>query len=219
MTRTARLVGSALLLVGCSGAPSSPPSGNSVASVATKALSGGGLVRRLMPSEDPGPPFYARVGLQLLESNGYVAIPFYRAPALVPPNFNLLEFYHFPGPNGPGAFGAPLLMSGFLLIERNAPLGTFPKQAEFRGDNVPVWFVPSAAFHLATQDHVLTVAELQALEPLYGTATRYHETLHPREGEHKIVIQAQGTLTDGRDFAMQVTHVHDELRHMRISFR
>ncbi len=222
MTRTALLIGTASLLAGCADGPGSPVGERAVAPAAavhTARTSSSALVRRLMPTEDPGPPFYARVGLQVLENDGYVAIPFYRPPALIPADFNLLAFYHFPGPGGPGAFAAPLLMSGFLLIEADAPLGTFPKQAELRGENVPVWFVPSAAFHAATQDGVLTITELQALAPRYGTATRYHETLHPREGEHKIVIQAHGTLPDARTFALQVTHVHDTMRHVRITFR
>jgi hypothetical protein len=222
MTRTALLIATASLLAGCSGdRPSLVDAGAGEPTDAVHAAraSSSGLVRRLMPAEDPGPPFYARVGLQVLESDGYVAIPFYRSPALIPADFNLLAFYHFPGPQGPGAFAAPLLMSGFLLIEAGAPLGTFPKQVELRGDAVPVWFVPSAAFHAAAQDGVLTIAELQALAPLYGTATRYHETLHPRAGEHKIVIQAHGTLLDGRAFTLQVAHVHDTMRHVRITFR
>jgi hypothetical protein len=222
MTRPALLIGSATLLLGCADGPGSPVDAGALApSPTTHAAraSASALVRRLLPGEDPGPPFYARVGMQVLESDGYVAIPFYRPPALVPADFNLLAFYHFPGPAGPGAFAAPLLMSGFLLIEADAPLGTFPKQVELRGENVPVWFVPSAAFHVAAQDGVLTMDELQALEPLYGTATRYHETLHPREGQHKIVIQAHGTLPDGRSFALQVSQVHDALPNVRITFR
>lgn len=187
------------------------------ASVARPASAG--LVRRLMPTEDPGPPFYARVGIQVLEDDGYVAIPFYRPPALVPADFNLLSFYDFPGPSGPGAFAAPLLMTGFLLIEADAPLGTFPKQAELRGEDVPVWFVPAAAFREAAQDGILTLAQLRALAPLHGTAAHYHETLHPREGEHKLVIAARGTLTDGRTFALDVADVHDAGRHVRITLR
>jgi hypothetical protein len=210
------------VLAGCADAPPAPapaPHDAAVASMTTGRPAGAGLVRRVIPTEDPGPPFYARVGIQILESDGYVAIPFYRPPALVPASFNLLTFYDFPGPAGPGAFAAPLLMTGFLLTEADAPLGTFPRQVELRGAGVPVWFVPSAAFHAAAQDGVLTIAELRSLDPLYGTAAQYHETLHPREGEHKIVITARGTLADGRRFELQVTHVGDALRHMRIAFR
>ena len=209
------------LAAACAPAPNAP-SPDRVASASQSlaaSVTSTGLVRRLLPTEDPGPPFYARVGVQVLEQDGYVAIPFYRAPELVPAEFNLLDFFHFPGPGGPGAFAAPLLMSGFSLTEADAPLGTFPKQVEMRGEAIPIWFVPSAAFHAAAADRVLTIGELRALAPLYGTASRFHETLHPREGEHKIVIAATGTLLDGRSFDLAVTHVHDELRQMRLTFR
>jgi hypothetical protein len=178
-----------------------------------------GLVRREMPAEDPGPPFYARVGMQVLEQNGWVAIPFYRSPALVPADFNLLEFYHFPGPGGPGAFAAPLLMKGFLLIEPDAPLGTFPRQVELGGEGTPVWFVPSAAFHAAVADRRLTIGELRALGPRYGIATRYHETLHPRAADHKILIEARGTLDGGGTFTLSLAHIGDSLRSMTLEFR
>jgi hypothetical protein len=221
MTRALLTLACVSLLAGCADAPPVvTPRADVAASMAAAARpAGAGLVRRLIPAEDPGPPFYARVGLQILESDGYVAIPFYRSPALVPAAFNLLTFYDFPGPSGPGAFAAPLLPTGFLLTEADAPLGTFPRQVELRGAGVPIWFVPSTAFHAAAQDGVLTIAELRSLGPLYGTAAQYHETLHPREGEHKIVITARGTLADGRRFELQVTHVGDALRHMRIAFR
>ena len=225
MTRTAGIAGIAgiaSLLAGCTPAPTTPARDRDAP--ATRAASAArpasaGLVRRLMPTEDPGPPFYARVGIQVLEDSGHVAIPFYRSPALVPADFNLLAFYDFPGPSGPGAFAAPLLMTGFLLIEADAPLGTFPKQAELRGADVPVWFVPSAAFRAAAQDGILTLAQLRELAPLYGTATHYHETLHPREDEHKIVIAARGTLSDGRAFALDVAQVNDGMPRVRIAFR
>lgn len=198
-------------------APATSPAPTAGSSLARQ--SGAALVRREMPGEDPGPPFYARVGMQVLQGDGYVAIPFYRSPDLVPAGFNLLSFYDFPGPGGPGAFAAPLLMSGFTLTEADAPLGTFPKQVELRGDDVPVWFVRSDAFHAAAQDGTLTIAELRALSPLVGIATRYHETLHPRAEAHKIVIEAAGTLQDGRTFALSLTHVGDTLRSIRIAFR
>lgn len=196
-------------------APGPAPAGDAPRAMATAPA----LVRREMPGEDPGPPFYARVGVQVLEGNGYVAIPFYRSPDLVPAGFNLLSFYDFPGPGKPGAFAAPLLMTGFTLTEADAPANSFPKQVELRGASVPIWFVPSAAFHAAAKDGSLTIGELRALTPLVGTASRYHETLHPREAEHKIVIDADGRLADGRDFALSLTHVGVALESIRIAFR
>lgn len=170
-----------------------------------------GLVRLSMPEEDPGPPFYARVGLQILESDRWVAIPFYRAPECVPPTFNLLDFYDFPGPNGPGAFACPLLTAGFLLIESDAPLGTFPKRAVFNSSGTPIWFVNTPAFHAATRDGVLTMGELEALRPLLGLATRYHETLLPRGEDHRINISAEGMLDDGGSFSFHVVHIGDRM--------
>ena len=137
MSRTPLLIASLSTLAACTPTPVAPDGGRSTAP-ARSVASTAGLTRRVMPTEDPGPPFYARVGYQLLEHDGWVTIPFYRSPDLVPSDFNLLDFFHFPGPGGPGAFAAPLLMTGFVLIEADAPLGTFPKQVELRGTGTPV---------------------------------------------------------------------------------
>jgi len=58
-----------------------------------------------IPAEDPGIPVYARVGRQVLHDGKRVAIPFYRDPARIPVDPDLLRFLDFPGPGGPGAFG------------------------------------------------------------------------------------------------------------------
>jgi hypothetical protein len=179
----------------------------------------GGLVARRIPQDDPGPPFYARLGRPYFPSDGWLAIPFYRAPACIPPDFNLLDHYHFPGPDGPGAFACQLLVTGTFLIEPDAPPGTFPFHVVLDGSGAPVWFVPSAAFDVAAQDGVVTIGELAALNPLRGTAARYHEMLRPRDGEHKIIIAADGSLEDGRSFLFEVSHVDDQLRSIRIAFQ
>lgn len=214
--------GFALVLAGCAnGDPVSPPEAAAPtpparASASVPATSQG-LVVKAMPSQDPGPPFYARVGYQFFRDGGWLAIPFYRPPDCVPSDFDLLEFFHFPGPEGPGAFACPLLMTGRLLIEPDAAPGTFPRLAILDGDAVPFWFVDAGAFEAAAADGELTMEELAGLSPLRGTASRYHETLHPREGEHKIIIDARGTLEDGRPFAFHVTHIADEARSIRIT--
>jgi hypothetical protein len=136
-------------------------------------FSAGGLVSLSIPDQDPGPPFYARVGLQILRANGYIPIPFYRDPSCVPQDFNLLAFYHFPGPAGPGAFACAGTMTGTMLIEPDAPLGTFPRQVNLAGTNVPFWFVPAAQFDAATQDDVLTISELGGA----AAAARIHNAL------------------------------------------
>lgn len=53
-----------------------------------------------------GPPFYARFGEnETFGDSEWVAIVFYRDPACVPDEFNLNDFFDFPGDAGPGAFG------------------------------------------------------------------------------------------------------------------
>lgn len=63
---------------------------------------------------------------------------------------------------------------------------------------------------LADHVFVVTFSDLEAMNPLRGTATTYDETLQPRPGEHLVVIDAAGHLDDGRPFEFHVTHVEDE---------
>jgi hypothetical protein len=181
-----------------------------------------GLVRVTFPDPDPGVPLYARLGNpanQIFHNERWLVVPFYRNPDQVPANFNLLELYAFPGPTGPGAFGATLLITGQYMIERGAPLGTFPKVAVSTGTAVPVWFVDWSTFRSAMADNVVTMGELRAMNPLRGVATRFSETLRPRIGDHLLVLSAAGTLTDGRRFDVQVTHVESTTRNLRIDIR
>lgn len=181
-----------------------------------------GLTRKEVPSEDPGPPFYARVTSilnQFFHAEGWLAIPFYRDPSCIPADFNVLQLFDFPGPSGPGAFACGLLVNGFVLIEPDAPLGTFPRQVVLEGDAVPFWFIPWSEFEPEAADGVVTFAELEAMSRLTGTAARYRETLKPREGDHVVSIRAAGTLDDGRDFQFNVMHLEDETRSIQIRFR
>jgi hypothetical protein len=68
-------------------------------------------------------------------------------------------------------------------------------------------------------DNVVTMGELRAMNPLRGVATRFSETLRPRVGDHLLVLSAAGTLTDGRRFDVQVTHVESTTRNLRIDIR
>jgi hypothetical protein len=183
-----------------------------------RAPRGPRLVQRSIPDEDPGPPFYARVGMQFFDNGKWLAIPFYRPPDCIPPDFNLLQFFHFPGPEGPGAFACPVLMSGRLVTEADAPLGTFPRKVWLRGSDVPIWFVASDAFADAAADGVVTIGELEELHPLRGVASFYRETLQPRAEDHLIVIVSFGALDDGRPFLFQVTQVLDEIKSLAIAF-
>jgi hypothetical protein len=97
---------------------------------ASAAVSGPGGFRTVsFPENDPGPPFYSRVTTllnQIFHDGGYVAIPFYRDLACIPPDFNLLDAFHFPSQDGPGAFGCPLVVHGTLLIEPRRAAGDVP---------------------------------------------------------------------------------------------
>ncbi len=234
LRRSSSLLAIAAALVACAGEPTTVhmPLGESPGNlgsagpwqaVGPAAPDGSGLTRRTIPGEDPGPPIYARVSSildQFFHHDGLLAILFYRPPDCVPAEFNLLLLFHPPtGPEAPGAFGCPLLTSGFLLIEGDAPLGTFPRQAVMSGSAVPIWFVDWATFRDAAADGVVTLDELRAMEPLRGTAHRFRETLMPRPGEHKVILDAAGTLEDGRSFQLHVTHLEDRTRAIRIRLR
>ncbi len=180
-----------------------------------------GLVRVTVPQPDPGVPAYARAfpgANQFFHNGEWLAIPFYRAPSAIPTDFNLMTFFHFPGPTGPGAFATPILIKGFYFIEPNAPLGTFPVLAVSTGDAVPIWFVRWSDYKSAMADNVVTIGDVIAMQPLRGIATTFTETLKPRLNDHLTVITASGKLADGRTFDFHVTHVGDVSRALRINF-
>ena len=214
--------GLALLLGACSDAQivdplSDVPDNASLIRAAEVA----GAVRVTFPQPDPGLPAYARAfpGLNQFFHNGeWLAIPFYRAPVAIPADFNLMTFFHFPGPTGPGAFATPILIKGFYLIESDAPRGTFPKLVIATGDSVPVWFVRWSVYQTAMSDGVVTIGDVIAMNPLRGIATTFNETVKPRIPDHLVVITASGKLADGRTFDFHVTHVGDVSRALRINF-
>lgn len=190
-------------------------------SVLIRAAQDAGLTRVTFPDPDPGIPAYARAfpGLnQFFRDGEWLAIPFYRSPDAIPANFNLLDFFHFPGPGGPGAFATPLLTRGFYFVEAGAPLGTFPTLSISTGDAVPLWFVKWADYQAAMLDGTVTIGEVRAMSPLMGVASQFNETLKPRPENHLVIISAQGTLEDGRRFQFHVTHTGDTTRSVRIRF-
>lgn len=180
-----------------------------------------GLVHTTFPDEDPGPPFYARVTTimnQFYHDGEWLVVPFHRDPGCVPEDFNLLAFFDPPGPAGPGAFACPLTVNGFMLLEAGAPPGTFPHYVEITGSAVPFYFVPWAEFQAEAEDGVVTITDLEALDPILGTAHRYRETLKPRLDNHLVVMTAAGTLEDGRAFEFSATHRMDRTTALRLRF-
>jgi hypothetical protein len=176
-------------------------------------------VRLVVPEESPSGPYYARLerGV-LLEDDGWVAIPFYRDPACVRPNFNLLNFFDFV--NIPAIFFCPLTVNGFELWDDPAT-DAAPRQSSLQGNGaVPVWFVSTEDFHAALPG--ITLTELLAMPSLMeGVATHFVETLHPLGGaqQNSLQIVASGELPDGRTFQFVAVEAAGELRYVRIDVR
>ncbi len=175
------------------------------------AVSTAAQVRTEIPTEDPGPPFYARIERRAAHTRiaphteEWAAIVFYRSPACVPPDFNLMDLFHVPQ-----AFGCALTIDGFEIWRNGPPPIDFaPMMAVFRGTgSVPIWFVSWPELQAAVADDDLTLMELMAMDSLIiGSADHFHETLHPTDGavNPRIVISAKGTLADGRSFHLQHT--------------
>ena len=165
-------------------------------------------VRTEIPTEDPGPPFYARFERDAVHTDivphtdEWAAVVFYRSPACIPANFNLLDLFDVPG-----AFFCDLTIDGFEIWRNGPPpIDPAPMMAVLRGMGaVPIWFVSWEELQVAIADDVLTMPELEAIPSLIkGSATDFHETLHPTGGavNPKILINASGTLADGRRFRL-----------------
>jgi hypothetical protein len=162
------------------------------------------------PAESFGVPAYARVERPFaVHTEEWAAIVFYRLPGCVPAGFNLLNLFDVPG-----AFACPLTVSGFENWENGPGIDGAPRQVMSSGFAVPVWLVRWPILQAALADDNLTLAELTTLNPLTGTATRFHEVLHPfappgTTGGAKIphiTISASGTLSDGRSFRLVFNH-------------
>ena len=146
-------------------------------------------------------PMYARVMDNLVSD--YIPIVFYRDPACVNKEFNLLLVFDVPT-----AFGClPLTMEGFSIFEdaANIPFGVPPFQAKLSGDAVPMAFVDRYTYNDIAADG-LTMGDFTA--DMWGTATSYKEVLHPSPDANVFLLSivAEGTLDqDGTPFRLRVT--------------
>ncbi len=174
-----------------------------------------GLVAVGTPDEHPGIPLYARVGFpegfpegQIIQTDGRVVIVFYREVSCIPDDFNLLDFFHFPGPDGPGAWGCPAYHTGTLYTEPDAPPTAFPKIIDLEGTAVPIWLVDADAFHQAAADGWLDMPELETLDRVERMAASYDEHLHARNEDHFIGIDARHDPTaPGFSFQLELAGV------------
>lgn len=169
---------------------------------------GGGPIR---VENSDGPPFYARFGEnETFDDGEHVAIVFYRQPDCIPPDFNLNQFFHFPGEDDPGAFAcAPPTVSVVETWETAPGEDPAPLVAETTGlGAVPVWFFSAGDIGVAMADRVVTIGELADLPSRQvGTASTYEELLHPSQSNEIPLIQfrAEGALEGGSTFTVDVS--------------
>jgi len=156
-------------------------------------------------------PFYARFGENETFSNGeWTTIIFYRQPDCIPDDFNLNQFFHFPGENDPGAFAcAPPTTTSIETWANGPETDPAPLVAEMTGRGaVPVWFFAQSDIEAAMEDGIVTIGELEALPSRRaGTASTYTELLHPSQSNAQTLIQfkAEGALEDGGPFMVDVS--------------
>lgn len=155
-------------------------------------------------------PFYARITsigspAQIFHDEALAVIVFYRPPGCVPGDFDLLTFFHFPSPTGPGAFGCnPPTTQGFNVWRNGPALDPAPTLAVTTGRGaVPTWFVGWPRLQAALADGKLPMDELASLPREEGTASTFGQVLRPH-GTNDVPMTsfvASGTLTDGRSFS------------------
>jgi len=148
-------------------------------------------------------PFYMRT-IEATDSPLSVVV-FYRPIDCIPADFNLIAMF-----DAPRAFGCgPQTVESFAVWETGVGQDPFgPIQSRARGlGAVPIWLVDDQALDLAQSDGVMTLAELESLDPLVGVADFYTETLHPLGAVRNVllVVDARGTLEDGRTLTVHVT--------------
>ena len=164
-----------------------------------RSLHAGGPIIRHVPSEAPGPPYYALLSRGFVPNDGsWAGIVFLRSPSCVPAAFNLLDWF-----NRWDALACELMVEGEEWWHSlDAPP---PFQLRDRGlGAVPVYFARWPELQAAIADDVLTIGELQSLPSLLtGTASFLEHVVHndnqPTDHGHETLV-ARGALSDGRTF-------------------
>jgi hypothetical protein len=159
-----------------------------------------------------GPPFYARFGEnETFGNEEWVAVVFYRDPNCVPDEFNLNQFFDFPGETGPGAFGCQPPTTNVVEYWAGEPgSGPAPTVSEMSGRGaVPVWFFSRADIDSANSDGLVTITELEGLASRrVGSAATFTEYLKPSQSNAAPLLRfmAEGTLEGGGDFLVDVSY-------------
>jgi hypothetical protein len=178
-----------------------------IAALALLLLAGSVFGAQIVRVDNEGEvPFYARFGTnETFSDDGQTVIIFYRPSSCIPADFNMMDFFHFPDDTSPGAFACqPTTMDGYEMWEGEPGSGPAPVRTQLWGRGaVPVWFVDTADVQaLIDDDGVVTIADLESLSPVKGTADKYYEVLHPSQSNEKplIIFRAEGELDDGGTF-------------------
>lgn len=176
-----------------------------------------GPVRLDFPTQSPGIPAYARLELLIPDfdvpnDEEWAAIVFYRDPDCIPLDFDLGQFFHTPGPDGPGAFGCQLLVEGFELWASGPPEDVAPVYARTRSavPALPVWFVSWPELASLLDNGMVFIDEIEALPSLIrGSAWWFEESLHPNGSapDPAISLNARGRLESGGRFFLE-WHYH-----------
>lgn len=184
---------------------------------ATPVALGNGPVKLDFPTQSPGIPAYARLELLIPDfdvpnDDDWAAIVFYRNPDCIPSDFDLGQFFHFPGPDGPGAFGCELLIEGSELWANGPEEDPAPVYARSRsaGPDLPVWFVAWPELSALLDNGMVFLDEIEALPSLVrGQAWWFEESLHPNGSapDPAISLTARGRLETGGRFLLE-WHYH-----------
>lgn len=181
-------------------------------------LSTTGVLANTQTGDGGDLPAYARIERgEILHTDEWAPIVFYRPPECIPAEFNLLDFMDF------NAFACTPYTTDGIIVWSGEPWISFPILINLHQiDLVPVWFVSWEELQGAVADDVLTISELAGLSSLMrGSADKYSETLHPTGDVVVPMINyvAIGKLEDGRDFIVHALLVVDRNTNVDISFK
>ena len=183
--------------------------------VISAALGSPEMAQAAVRVEGDGGPFYARIQADFVPTDGeWAAIVFYRDPACVPEDFNLLQFFDPP----PRPFWCHSYVTAFGITGDDP--SAKPVFTQLQGvEPVPVWFVSWLQLEVAMTDGLLTIGELETLPSLLvGYAAFYNEVQHPGVKQCHSSVEALGCLEDGRLFQYQMVEWNNILHQIRIHF-
>jgi hypothetical protein len=186
-------------------------------SIQAQPLPGQPAERLDFPVTSPGVPAYARLellipGFDVPRSEQWAAVAFYRDPECIPANFDLGQFFHFPGPDGLGAFACQLLVEGHEIWENGPGLDLAPIYVQSRNavPDLPIWFLLLDELAPLLDRGFVFLGEIESLPSLIrGRAWRFEESNYPNGTTDNpgLTLRADGRLENGGRFTL-AWHFH-----------